>query len=133
MLLAGRYEGFDERIRTELEWEELSIGDFVLAGGELPALCIAEAVTRLVPGVLGNDQSAQEESFQNGAVLDHPHYTRPRVYRGRSVPEVLLQGDHAAISAWRRHRALERTRARRPDLTPTALPDTEAGRQSASR
>ena len=133
LLLAGRYEGFDERIRHELEWEELSLGDFVLAGGELPALCVTEAVSRLVPGVLGDERSAQEESFTEGDVLDHPHYTRPRIYRGRPVPDVLLQGDHAAISSWRRQRALERTRARRPDQTPTEQPDTEAGRPSASR
>ena len=116
LLLCGRYEGFDERIRQELEWEELSIGDFVLAGGELPALCMLEAAVRLVPGVLGDERSNQEESFQNGDVLDHPHYTRPRVYRGRSVPEVLLEGDHAKIVSWRHAKALERTRERRADL-----------------
>ena len=116
LLLCGRYEGFDERIRQELEWEELSIGDFVLAGGELPALCMLEAAVRLVPGVLGDERSNQEESFQNGDVLDHPHYTRPRTYRGRSVPEVLLDGDHAKIDAWRQARALERTRERRANL-----------------
>ena len=118
LLLCGRYEGFDERIRSELEWEELSLGDFVLAGGELPALCVVEAVARLVPGVLGDDRSAQEESFQDGVVLDHPHYTRPRVYRGRSVPDVLLGGDHSEIADWRRRKALERTRARRSTPTP---------------
>lgn len=116
LLLCGRYEGFDERIRQELEWEELSIGDFVLAGGELPALCVLEAVARLVPGVLGDERSAEEESFQNGDVLDHPHYTRPRHYRGRTVPEVLLDGDHAKIAAWRSKQALDRTRQRRADL-----------------
>ena len=118
LLLCGRYEGFDERIRTELEWEELSLGDFVLAGGELPALCVVEAVARLVPGVLGDDRSAQEESFQDGVVLDHPHYTRPRVFRGRSVPDVLLGGDHSQIADWRRRKALERTEAR--GSTPTS-------------
>jgi len=116
LLLCGRYEGFDERIRQELEWEELSIGDFVLAGGELPALCMLEAAVRLVPGVLGDERSNQEESFQNGDVLDHPHYTRPRTFRGRSVPEVLLEGDHAKIVRWRHEQALERTRERRADL-----------------
>ncbi len=127
LLLAGRYEGFDERIRDELEWEEISLGDFVLAGGELPALCVTEAVVRLVPGVLGDERSAQEESFQNGDVLDHPHYTRPRVFRGRPVPEVLLQGDHAAIAGWRQRRALERTRARRGDPNPTARSNDQKG------
>ncbi len=121
LLLCGRYEGFDERIREELEWEELSIGDFVLAGGELPALCVVEAVARLLPGVLGDDRSAEQESFTDRAVLDHPHYTRPRVHRGRPVPEVLLGGDHERIAAWRHRRALERTRARRPDLTTDTL------------
>jgi len=116
LLLCGRYEGFDERIRAEMEWEEISLGDFVLAGGETPALAVTEAVVRLLPGVLGDDQSATEESFQRGGGLDHPQYTRPRSYRGREVPEVLLGGDHAAIADWRRRAALERTRQRRPDL-----------------
>ncbi len=119
MLLCGRYEGFDERLTQELDWEEISLGDFVLAGGELPALCVAEAVCRLVPGVLGDERSAAEESFEDG-VLDHPHYTRPRVWRGRPVPEVLLHGDHARIAAWRAEQARERTRARRPDLASEA-------------
>ena len=117
LLLCGRYEGFDERIREELEWEELSIGDFVLAGGELPALCVVEAVARLLPDVLGDERSAQEESFQTGDRLDHPHYTRPSTFRGRAVPDVLLSGDHQKIAAWREERARERTRERRPDLT----------------
>jgi len=125
LLLCGRYEGFDERIRSELEWEELSIGDFVLAGGELPALCVVEAVTRLLPGVLGDDRSALEESFQTEDLLDHPHYTRPRLFRGRPVPDVLVGGDHASIDAWRAERAHERTRRRRPDLTNTpSTPDS---------
>ena len=117
LLLCGRYEGFDERIRDELKWEELSIGDFVLAGGELPALCVTEAICRLLPGVLGDERSVESESFQNGDGLDHPHYTRPRVYRGRSVPDVLLSGDHSKIERWRSDQAAERTRLRRPDLT----------------
>jgi len=116
LLLCGRYEGIDERVRELLELEELSIGDFVLSGGELPALAVAEAVTRLVPGVLGDQESAQQESFQSGGLLDCPHYTRPRVFRGREVPEVLLSGDHAAIEHWRRDAARERTAHRRPDL-----------------
>ena len=121
LLLCGRYEGFDERIREELEWEELSLGDFVVAGGELPALCVVEAVARLLPDVLGDDRSSAEESFQNGDLLDHPHYTRPRVFRGRSVPDVLLGGDHAEIAAWRRTKALERTAKRRQVPTDTSL------------
>ncbi len=122
LLLCGRYEGFDERIRQELEWDEISIGDYVLAGGELPALVVTEALARLVPGVLGDDQSAVQESFQprpdaeGEALLDHPHYTRPRVFRGRAVPDVLLGGDHGAIARWRTEQARARTAARRPDL-----------------
>lgn len=116
MLLAGRYEGFDERVRDECAWDEISMGDFVLCGGELPGLAVIEAVARLIPGVLGDDESAVQDSFQDGGGLDHPHYTRPRVYRGRSVPDVLLSGDHAAITAWRQARARERTLERRPDL-----------------
>ena len=116
LLVCGRYEGFDERVRDELEWDEISLGDFVLAGGEIPALAVTEAVARLVPGVLGHEESAVQESFQEGRGLDHPHYTRPRVFRGRAVPDVLLSGDHAAIERWRSARALERTTERRPDL-----------------
>lgn len=128
LLLCGRYEGFDERLRAELKWDEISIGDFVLSGGELPALCIVEAVTRLLPGVLGDAESAEQDSFSarpdgtrpaDGLLLDHPHYTRPRVWRGREVPEVLFSGDHAAIREWRERAARERTRDRRPDLLPT--------------
>ena len=92
------------------------MGDFVLCGGELPGLAVIEAVARLIPGVLGDDESAVQDSFQAGGGLDHPHYTRPRVFRGRSVPDVLLSGDHAAIDRWRRQKALERTLERRPDL-----------------
>jgi tRNA (guanine37-N1)-methyltransferase len=115
LLLCGRYEGFDERIRQELAWEEVSIGDFVLSGGELAALCVVEAVVRLLPGVLGHEQSAARESFEGG-VLDHSHYTRPPVWRGRTVPDVLRSGDHAAIERWRADSALVRTQTRRPDL-----------------
>ncbi len=120
MLLAGRYEGFDERIREECEWVEISMGDFVLCGGELPGLCVVEAITRLLPGVLGDSESALQDSFQNGGGLDHPHYTRPRVYRGREVPQVLLSGDHGAIEKWRDKAARERTHERRPDLLPSS-------------
>jgi tRNA (guanine37-N1)-methyltransferase len=125
LLLCGRYEGFDERLREAFAWDEISLGDFVLSGGELPALCVAEAVVRLVPGVLGHEESAEHESFEHG-VLDHPHYTRPPVWRGRSVPEVLKSGDHAAIQGWREAQASQRTRARRPDLVPTITDPTEA-------
>jgi len=122
LLIAGRYEGFDARIRAELELEEISLGDFVLSGGELPALAVVEAAIRLIPGVLGDDRSALEDSFRatesGPGSLDHPHFTRPRVYRGRSVPDVLLSGDHAAIRRWRERAASELTRERRPDLDP---------------
>jgi len=116
LLLCGRYEGFDSRLLAQFGFEELSIGDFVLAGGELPALCIVESVARLVPGVLNDERSALEDSFGETGVLDHPHYTRPRVFRGDEVPEVLLSGDHARIQRWREARARERTHERRPDL-----------------
>lgn len=116
LVLAGRYEGFDARIRKQLELEEISLGDFVLAGGEIPALAVVEAAVRLIPGVLGDERSAVEESFRGDRGLDHPHFTRPRVYRGDAVPEVLLSGDHAAIDRWRHRESAELTRARRPDL-----------------
>jgi tRNA (guanine37-N1)-methyltransferase len=132
LLLAGRYEGIDERVCLELEWEEISIGDFVLAGGELPALCVVEAVTRLVPGVLGDERSAEAESFEGGGGLDHPHFTRPRVFRGREVPNVLLSGDHGAIETWRRREALLRTRARRPDLFQHTQHEREADPHGAA-
>lgn len=116
LLLCGRYEGFDERLSELLEFEPLSVGDYVLSGGELPALVIVEASVRLLPGVLGDERSAVEESFQQEGGLDHPHYTRPRVYRGLEVPEVLLGGNHASIESWRKEQARARTRAKRPDL-----------------
>lgn len=119
LLLCGRYEGFDARILTQLEFTELSVGDFVLSGGELGAACITEAVVRLVPGVLGDERSALEDSFGDaagGRQLDHPHYTRPSVFRGEAVPAVLTSGDHAAIRRWRDAQALERTQRRRPEL-----------------
>jgi len=116
LLLCGRYEGFDTRLLEHFGFEELSIGDFVLAGGELPALCVVESVARLLPGVLNDERSAVEESFGESGGLDHPHYTRPRVFRGAEVPEVLLSGDHARIRHWRELRAAERTAERRPDL-----------------
>jgi tRNA (guanine37-N1)-methyltransferase len=113
-LICGRYEGFDERVRALVD-EEISLGDFVLNGGEIAALAIIEASARLLPGVLGNEQSLEEESHARG-LLEYPHYTRPRVFREQAVPDVLLSGDHARIARWRRQQALARTRARRPDL-----------------
>lgn len=115
ILLAGHYEGFDERIRTDLADMEISIGDFVLSGGEIPAMGLVDAVVRLQPGALGKDESVHEESFQQG-LLEYPHYTRPRKFRGMDVPEVLLNGDHAKIVAWRLAMAERRTKLRRPDL-----------------
>ncbi len=116
-LLCGRYEGVDQRIADQLCDGELSIGDYVLAGGEAAALVTIEAVTRLVPGVVGNDASTEHESFSDG-LLEEPQYTRPAEFRGWAVPEVLRSGDHARIAAWRRAEARRRTRARRPDLLP---------------
>jgi tRNA (guanine37-N1)-methyltransferase len=115
VLVCGRYEGFDERIREVIAPREVSIGDYVLAGGEIPALAVTEAVVRLLPGVLGDEASAKDDSFSLG-LLEGPQYTRPRVFRGRPVPEILFSGNHAAISAWRRKAAEERTRERRRDL-----------------
>jgi tRNA (guanine37-N1)-methyltransferase len=115
VLICGRYEGVDERVVEGLGAEEVSIGDYVLSGGELPALVVIEAVARLVPGVVGKEESLRRESFEEG-LLDHPHYTRPAEFRGMRVPEVLLSGDHAAIDRWRREAALEKTRRNRPDL-----------------
>jgi tRNA (guanine37-N1)-methyltransferase len=115
VLVCGRYEGVDERVVEGLPAEEVSIGDFVLAGGEVAALALLEAVTRLVPGVIGNEESLGEESFEQG-LLDHPHYTRPRSFRGMEVPPILLSGDHAEIARWRREAALEKTGRNRPDL-----------------
>ncbi len=114
-LLCGRYEGVDERVRAHLVDGELSIGDYVLGGGEVAAMVVLEAVGRLVPGVMGNDTSADDESFSDG-LLEYPHYTRPAELRGWSVPEVLRSGDHAKVARWRRAQALARTRALRPDL-----------------
>jgi tRNA (guanine37-N1)-methyltransferase len=117
VLLAGRYEGVDERALELARPEEVSIGDYVLSGGELPAMVLLDAVARLRPGVLGDEQSSVEDSFGAGeGLLDHPHYTRPLDVRGLGVPEVLRGGNHAAIAAWRHEQALRRTRERRPDL-----------------
>jgi tRNA (guanine37-N1)-methyltransferase len=115
ILLAGHYEGFDERIRTNLADREISLGDFVLSGGEFAAMAVIDAVTRLLPGALGKDESTTEESFQQG-LLEYPQYTRPREFRGLSVPEILLSGDHKKIEQWRKEQAELRTQLRRPDL-----------------
>ena len=115
-LLCGRYEGIDERVIEGLPAEEVSIGDFVVSGGELPALIVIEAVSRLLPGVLGNVESHGRDSFSEPGVLDHPQYTRPPVFRGMEVPSVLRSGDHGAIERWRRDAALAKTRRNRPDL-----------------
>jgi tRNA (guanine37-N1)-methyltransferase len=116
LIICGHYEGYDERIIDILRPVEISLGDFVLTGGEIAALAISDAVVRLLPGVLGNAESPADESFQTGN-LEYPHYTRPRDFRGHIVPEVLLSGNHADIDEWRRAQASERTRARRPDLS----------------
>jgi tRNA (guanine37-N1)-methyltransferase len=123
ILVCGRYEGVDERV---LEWvdEELSLGDFVLTGGELAALAVVDAVARLMPGVLGNADSAQFESFTGDGLLEGPQYTRPPEFRGRRVPDILLSGDHARIAAWRREQAATRTLMRRPDLLEIHLTKT---------
>ncbi len=115
LLVSGHYEGFDERIRQELADDELSIGDYVLTNGALPAMVIVDAVTRLLPGALGDAQSAHEESFSHG-LLEYPQYTRPAEFRGMKVPEVLLSGNHAQIAKWRSEQARLRTEERRPDL-----------------
>ncbi|MHC4068787.1 MAG: tRNA (guanosine(37)-N1)-methyltransferase TrmD [Planctomycetota bacterium] len=115
VLIAGRYEGFDERIRIGLNAEQISIGDYVLSGGELPALVIIDSVVRLLEGALGDEDSPKDDSFSNG-LLEYPQYTRPEVFRDMKVPDILLSGDHAKIQSWRKLQALERTKKQRPDL-----------------
>ena len=115
IILCGHYEGYDERIREIIKPKEVSIGDFVLTGGELPALCIIDSVSRKLDGALGKIESMEEDSFENG-LLEYPHYTKPREYRGLVVPEVLLNGNHALIEQFRKEQQIERTRLRRPDL-----------------
>jgi tRNA (guanine37-N1)-methyltransferase len=115
VLISGGYEGVDERVVEGLSAQEVSIGDYVLSGGEIPALVVLEAVTRLVPGVVGKEESLERESFEDGG-LDHPHYTRPSEFRGMAVPDVLLSGNHAEVERWRREAAREKTRRNRPDL-----------------
>jgi tRNA (guanine37-N1)-methyltransferase len=119
VLLCGRYEGIDERVAVGLPVEEISLGDYVLTGGEVPALALIEATVRLLPGALGDEGSAQADSFMDG-LLDFPHYTRPADVRGMGVPEVLLSGDHERVRLWRRKESLRLTRSRRPDLLATA-------------
>jgi tRNA (guanine37-N1)-methyltransferase len=127
VLICGRYEGIDERIATLYADDVVSVGDYVLAGGEVAAALVIEAVTRLVPGVIGKIASTVDESFSAGRV-EYPHFTQPRDFRGLGVPEILLSGDHAAIERWRRREALRRTMARRPDLV-SAFPLTKGERR----
>jgi tRNA (guanine37-N1)-methyltransferase len=115
VVICGRYEGVDERVAESIVTDEISIGDYVLTGGELPALVVLDAVVRLVPGVVGDAESVEAESFADG-LLDFPHYTRPASVRGREVPDVLLSGHHAEIARWRNEQRVERTKRRRPDL-----------------
>jgi len=115
VIICGRYEGVDERVAESIVTDEISIGDYVLTGGELPALVVVDAIARLVPGVVGDAASVREDSFVDG-LLDHPHYTRPAVFRGMSVPEVLISGHHSEIARWRREQRERRTAERRPDL-----------------
>ena len=122
ILICGRYEGVDERVRLLKVDQEISLGDFVLSGGELPALCLVDAVSRLIPGVLGGADSAGQDSFMDG-LLEHPHYTRPAQFRGLEVPPVLLGGDHGAVARWRRKESLRRTLRRRPELLERARLD----------
>lgn len=124
VVICGRYEGVDERVRQRLKTEDLSIGDYVLAGGELPAMVILDAVTRLLPGAVGDEQSVEADSFSRG-LLDFPHYTRPAEFEGLKVPDVLISGHHAEIRRWRKREALRRTLERRPDLLAAADLDDE--------
>lgn len=125
VFLCGRYEGFDHRVHEALEPDEISIGDFVVSGGELPAMLMADAMGRLIPGVVGNTGSVEEDSFFRG-LLDYPHYTRPEVLRGRRIPEILLSGHHEKIRKWRKEQALRATLEKRPDLFDGAELDDEA-------
>ena len=115
MLIAGRYEGFDERIRTGLGAESISIGDYVLSGGELGAMVLIDAVVRMLPGALGDEDSAMDDSFSNG-LLEYPQYTRPEIFRDMKVPEILLSGDHGKIAQWRKEQSIKRTKEWRPDI-----------------
>lgn len=122
VLICGRFEGFDERVIAGRGLEEVSIGDYILSGGEIASLVVLDACVRLLPGVMGKEASGEDESFERG-LLEYPHYTRPREWEGRTIPEVLLSGDHARIRAWREAEALRITRERRPDLLETARKD----------
>ncbi|MHC4522248.1 MAG: tRNA (guanine(37)-N(1))-methyltransferase, partial [Planctomycetota bacterium] len=115
MLVCGHYEGFDERIRQGFDFQEISIGDYVLSGGEIPAMVVIDAIVRLVPGVLGDEDSPKNESFKDG-LLEYPQYTKPRDFRGMKVPEILVSGHHENIQRWREEQAEGRTRSKRPDL-----------------
>ena len=134
-LISGRYEGVDERVREHLATDEISIGDYVLTGGELPALTVADAIVRLLPGALGDEAASAQDSHSEG-LLEGPHYTRPAEYRGWQVPEILKSGDHAKIAAWRHRQSLRRTRDRRPDLldranlSPGEMEEMENGEDS---
>jgi len=119
VFICGHYEGVDERVLEEIVTDEISIGDYVLTGGELPAMVMIDAISRMVPGVLHNTESAEDDSFGDG-LLEHPQYSRPEVWMGREVPKILLSGDHAKVDAWRREQSLIRTALRRPDLLETA-------------
>ena len=125
VILCGRYEGFDHRVHEALQPDEISIGDFVVSGGELPAMVMADAMGRLIPGVVGNSSSVEEDSFFRG-LLDYPHYTRPEEVRGMRIPDILLSGHHERIRKWRKEQSLAATSARRPDLLETADLDEEA-------
>src|SRR4051812_14773496 len=143
VILCGRYEGVDERVREHLATEAISIGDYVLSGGELPALVIVDAVARLIPGVVGDEASVSGDTFARDGLLDFPQYTRPAEFRGLGVPPVLLSGHHAAIAAWRGEQAIERTRRHRPDLleprrdgnagTPRGASDVEGAKDPGRR
>ena len=138
LMIAGHYEGVDERAIEALQLEEISIGDYVLSGGELPAMVLIDTIARLLPGVLGNEDSAVEDSFsqhdeEGNPLLDCPHYTRPRVWRDMPVPEVLLGGDHGAVASWRKEQSVERTRRRRPDLMNTSRPLGDAYRPTSRK
>ncbi len=117
VIVCGRFEGVDERVIEGRQLEEVSIGDYILSGGEIAAMVTLDACVRLIPGVMGKDSSGEDESFENG-LLEYPHYTRPREWEGRAIPDVLLSGDHAKIAAWRRAQSMSLTKARRPDLLP---------------
>ena len=119
VFICGHYEGVDERVLEEIVTDEVSIGDYVLTGGELPAMVMIDAISRMIPGVLHNEESAEDDSFGDG-LLEHPQYSRPEVWMGRAVPKILLSGDHAKVDAWRREQSLIRTALRRPDLLETA-------------